>query len=922
MRRAAVAWEVFLGVLLLIGRGGLCDQSASSGHETPSTSSATPSTEVCPAKTINYITHTLPQQCLRTPWTSPSPSSDPNPEAHLASTETENPTHSADAAVQNITHSEQLADQREAGDKKEDAAKRDEEDAQDLATSSFMSFEEWKEMMLQKADQEQKDQNELRLQKQREAKGDPLADASNGDLDGFGDDGEISKEFDALADKISELASPDTGGGGEKSQASKGATEEQEQVVVDDGKNQYVRSKDAGKTCKERFSYSSFDAGATVLKTSPGAKNAKHLLVENKDSYMLLECATPNKFVIVELSDDILVDTVVLANFEFFSSMIRRFRVSVSDRYPAKPDKWIELGIFEARNSRDIQPFLVEHPQIYTKYIRIEFLSHYGNEYYCPVSLLRIHGTRMLDSWKEPEEETEAIDPPPVVEQIPEAPTTQAEPAPETPTGGTNTTNYMIVHDELVTELGLSLWPFVFNLDEVLSDTCPQDSEPSTTGPTQVSGPPLEGTDVSVSSTTTKPAVSTEPPLSTVDNSNTKDAVRTSVTLTTGISSDSIISSSSTIANISSTPSPVVPTPAESSPGNMTQTSSSRTNTTEPAVPSSPSTAKPSTATQPGVKNKTSTVSSAASASPTVQDSFFKAVTKRLQHLETNTSLSLQYIEEQSRFLQEALAKMERRQVSRVDAFLDALNRTALGELRAARQQYDQIWQSTVLALEAQREQSQREVVALTGRLAVLADEVVFQRRMAILQSVLLLACMALVVFSRGLAVGGGTGGGSTSGFDLALHHARSPVLLPSPPTSTVDGGGGEASTGYSPSPSPVKSRTRPGAHILGNGGTGLASPSPSGSHGEKVLPLTPPSDYGRGEATPTIQVDDAEFFDSVSGFSPLEPAVEGDTSRLSTDIAKQGREVAANHPPYARAALVQPGTARKPLPALPEDPS
>src|ERR1700710_3072683 len=85
--------------------------------------------------------------------------------------------------------------------------------------------------------------------------------------------------------------------------------------------------------------------------------------------------------------------------------MIRTFRVSVSDRYPVKMEKWKDLGTYEARNSREIQAFLIENPQIWARYIRIEFLSHYGNEYYCPLSLVRVHGTRMLESWKE----TEAI---------------------------------------------------------------------------------------------------------------------------------------------------------------------------------------------------------------------------------------------------------------------------------------------------------------------------------------------------------------------------------------------------------------------------------------------------------------------------------------------------------------------------------
>ncbi|KAG5633537.1 hypothetical protein DXG03_007197, partial [Asterophora parasitica] len=34
------------------------------------------------------------------------------------------------------------------------------------------------------------------------------------------------------------------------------------------------------------------------------------------------------------------------------------------------------------------------------RYIRIDFLSHYGNEYYCPLSLLRVYGLTHLEQWK------------------------------------------------------------------------------------------------------------------------------------------------------------------------------------------------------------------------------------------------------------------------------------------------------------------------------------------------------------------------------------------------------------------------------------------------------------------------------------------------------------------------------------------
>ncbi|ROT40148.1 hypothetical protein SODALDRAFT_264534, partial [Sodiomyces alkalinus F11] len=401
--------------------------------------------------------------------------------------------------------------------------------------------------------------------------------------------------------------------------------QQDEPVLYDDGKGQYHRPKDAGKTCKERFSYSSFDAGATVLKTSDGAKNAKAILVENKDSYMLLECAAENKFVIVELTDDILVDTVVIANFEFFSSMIRQFRVSVSDRYPVKMDKWKDLGVFEAKNSRDIQSFLVPNPLIWAKYVRIEFLSHYGNEYYCPVSLLRIHGTRMLESWKETEagsEDDEAVE-------------ANVSPSEETSTPARAGYNTLIQEEDT------------------------ERAQPSSAHSNHDAHSPMASGD------------------------------------------------------------------------------------------SSQANSRPSPAAQGSIRSRNGTSTSTTPPSPTVQESFHKAISKRLQLLESNVTLSLKYLDEQSRFLQHSQLTAEKRQLMKVDLFLDRLNRTVLSELRSVRMQYEQMWQSTVIALERQRELSEREAVALSTRLNVLADEVVFQKRMAILQAILLLSCLALVIFSR-----------------------------------------------------------------------------------------------------------------------------------------------------------------------------
>ena len=158
-----------------------------------------------------------------------------------------------------------------------------------------------------------------------------------------------------------------------------------------------------GKTSKERFNYASFDCAAAVLKSNPEAKGSSSILDENRDRYMLNKCGANNKFVIIEMCEDILVDTIVLANFEFFSSTFKSFRVSVTDRYPTNERGWKILGTFMGNNTRAIQVFAVENPLIWARYLRLEFLSHYGTEFYCPLTLLRVHGTTMMEEYKNQE---------------------------------------------------------------------------------------------------------------------------------------------------------------------------------------------------------------------------------------------------------------------------------------------------------------------------------------------------------------------------------------------------------------------------------------------------------------------------------------------------------------------------------------
>ncbi|KAJ4418152.1 hypothetical protein N0V82_005727 [Gnomoniopsis sp. IMI 355080] len=940
---------------------------AGHGHDTNAASTA--STEVCETRTINYITHTLPQQCLRTNWASAN-STDQNTTTTAAGTTPQT------AVLETATETGQAAPieigappggtAKKEGDAsaedKEAKTKAGDDDDEDLATSSFMSFEEWKAMMLKKAGQDPAD---LKERKRRE--GLERADLGPHDvLDSWGDDGEIALDFDVLSGKISDM----TATASAKSGAASGDAANVEDKVPappldDDAVARYPRPKDAGKTCKERFSYSSFDGGATILKTSPGAQNPKSILVENKDAYMLFTCSQENKFVIVELSEDVLVDTVVLANFEFFSSTIRHFRVSVSDKYPVKLDKWKDIGTYQARNTRDIQAFLIENPKIWAKYIRIEFLSHYGKEYYCPVSLLRVHGTRMLDTWKDVEnavpDDDEAYESVQELEAVPEPelPQEMATSAKAEVTHIAASTSSFAANDS-VKDYGTSPWyPPLFN--EPHMETCGIVT-PTTTGTATMELPAHAANDShrSLGSLTSSQMGQAK---TTVNNITVSSTAVVPPQTNTSFPSPNISSN-----NNSTIPASHVPNSSNHTNGNYSQPAeqADKSSVTPPKstsgsksddVPAKPTSKQPHTNYQH--KNATGTASSAA-ASPTIQESFFKSITKRITYLEGNVTLSLQYIEEQSRFLQDSLQKMERRQISRIDNFLSKLNNTVFDELRSVKAQYDQHWQSTVLELESQREHFDRQVLTLTMRVNLLADEVGFLKLMMIVLIILQVCCLVVVLFPRGPP--GGEQWTTTGQFFNT--YLGSPRLPPGSPQSSVRRNGNLTPTHMRRiGRHAISGMLRPGAIQRS-----VSGPAATASFTDKVLPLTPTSErsepFDRSDnendsptppssraarSPPQIRVnepedlsDDDENDDADNKRTrPLIeelPSPGEESSGSITPSSKRDREGAPDEerehvyedvddgqpgkPPLTRSPFSELGaSSRKPLPALPEDP-
>lgn len=586
-----------------------------------------------------------------------------------------------------------------------------------LDSASFLSFEDWKKQNLAKVGQSADNVggNRRSVGAGKESRQQP---GINNALDSLGDDAEIELDFGGFGAETPE-ASPTAWGTPIPSQHAhelgRGASHE----IQGQGSPQtdVSRRKDAGITCKERFNYASFDCAATVLKTNSESKGSSSVLVENKDSYMLNECRAQNKFLILELCDDILVDTVVLANYEFFSSIFHTFRVSVSDRYPAKPDQWKELGVYEARNTREVQAFAVENSLIWARYLRIEFLTHYGHEFYCPVSLIRIHGTTMMEEYKHDEShgQPEAVAEEPIQtnQQLDASKAEPVQPQAEEPPREITKAEICLNPLTEIEAVLLGLSVERCGLNEKPPVQTAEDGA-STTGQT----PPPSNVNSTVISGDKNPATNSgsEPPKAAEDGRKASDSAK----------------------GIMTTPEASV-VGAEPAQQNVTveNTGKFTTNPKEDQQNPPPESTRP-TSTQPPSSN------------PTTQESFFKSVHKRLQMLESNSTLSLLYIEEQSRILRDAFNKVEKRQLSKTSNFLENLNVTVLNELKEFREQYDHVWKSVAFEFEHQRVLYHQEVHSLSAQLGVLADELVFQKRVTVIQSIMVLCCFALVLFSHG----------------------------------------------------------------------------------------------------------------------------------------------------------------------------
>lgn len=160
------------------------------------------------------------------------------------------------------------------------------------------------------------------------------------------------------------------------------------------GKNKTIKSVNLKHHTSKN--YASPDCNAKIISANPESSSMSSVLSPLRDEYALNTCTSKIWFV-VELCESIQAKRIDLANFELFSSSPKDFSVSVSARFPTRD--WSNVGQFTAKDERTIQSFDL-HPHLFGKYIKVEILSHYGKEHFCPISLFRVYGTSEFEAFE------------------------------------------------------------------------------------------------------------------------------------------------------------------------------------------------------------------------------------------------------------------------------------------------------------------------------------------------------------------------------------------------------------------------------------------------------------------------------------------------------------------------------------------
>lgn len=146
----------------------------------------------------------------------------------------------------------------------------------------------------------------------------------------------------------------------------------------------------------QKVDYASKSVGAILLESSNHFSGTGHLLQKDKDKYAIVACENTPVDVTIGLSEDILVKQVKISNYERYSGSMRHLHLYSSTK---NTGEWSDLGIYELDHSYETTLDL--RSPVWARYLKLEFLDYYGNEYYCTVSQISVFGSTMLQGFHE-----------------------------------------------------------------------------------------------------------------------------------------------------------------------------------------------------------------------------------------------------------------------------------------------------------------------------------------------------------------------------------------------------------------------------------------------------------------------------------------------------------------------------------------
>lgn len=136
------------------------------------------------------------------------------------------------------------------------------------------------------------------------------------------------------------------------------------------------------------INYASSHMGTYILDHTPELRNVSSILKSN-DHYLIGTCK--KVFIIIKLPQELNVTSIEFQNNEWLSNFIHRFELLAANN-----NKFVQLGQFEAKRTRNKQVFLI-NMNFFTSTIKIEINSYYGRHDFFTLTHFKVYGSTILE---------------------------------------------------------------------------------------------------------------------------------------------------------------------------------------------------------------------------------------------------------------------------------------------------------------------------------------------------------------------------------------------------------------------------------------------------------------------------------------------------------------------------------------------